>query len=157
MDKEASLQAALAQIDRAFGKAPDTPEARRARAQRRNAQLVPLLDPARKAVEADKARHRGECPVIPIDPFAAYAVAWSLRKEADTDESIKHDAVVDALENSADFIENGEAFGAPEDLLADLVAEIHFNAYIIEHGVEPPAMPPPPPYCADETGDNLPF
>lgn len=142
-DKQQALDAALAQIDAHFGKGPDTSERRKLRAKHRLGLLLPALEGARKAAEADKARDPGECPEIEIDPFSAYAVGWFLRREAGTDEAISREGVPEALEDAARHIESGEVFGDAGEMLADLEAEIAHASYLAEHGVDPPAPAPP--------------
>lgn len=155
-NERAALDAALAQINATFGAGPDTPERRRRMAEARLERLFPALEGARKAADADQARHPNECPDIAIDAFSAYVVAWFLRREADADEAIAKDGVSEALEEVADAIESGRVFGVAGEMLADLVAEIHHAAYVVEHGEEPPT-PMPPLYRADDVDDGLPF
>lgn len=158
--KQQALDAALAQIDAHFGAGEDTPERRKRRAQHRLEMLEPLLASAHAAAMADQCRGVGECPEISVDPFAAYVIARFLRHEANTDEAIVNDAVVDALESVADEIENGAIFGCGEELLSHLNDEIEYLRYVAEHGEDPvPAYLKTPAASQDahDPSDDCPF
>lgn len=122
MDREQALQAALDQINVAFGKEEAlTPEQRRKRAERRLDELEVVREGLLPRAEEDAAMEPDERGWSHIDPVTAYILAWYLRREADSDHALSiGEAYSDALEEAADQIESGVLLACPQEMLTDV-------------------------------------